>query len=373
MTVLVVPMNPAYLPEFGLLIGALFTGVAAINFALTRRGSQAVRMGAASVGCAALMLLLASTAHPNDARAAAAKAAARRDQVNRERAIEKRPAGMSAAEADTLLKNYDTDRADTREWLKSKPTSYLATVGRRDFGEMKTLTVGSAATCDVRIEDPGIEPKHLSVTVVGDSFRVESLAPRATFKVKDQETTAATVPPSAIKVGRFTLRLSHQRFPAIIVFDPKSPRFKLYKGIRYFPADLRYHVIAGLTANPDPDTTIILSTRGNQRRAARAGWFEFDLNGKHCRLEATRLLEPGVGEQDVSLFFTDLTTGKESYKVGRYLDPKPTPDGRYVLDFNMAYNPACAYSNDYNCPIPPKENRMPIAIRAGEMDSHYPH
>jgi len=285
----------------------------------------------------------------------------------------KAPSSLSAVEADTLLKSYAKDRADTQEQLKSSPTSYLATILRHDFGDRTSLTVGSAPGNDVRIEDPGVRPRHLHVTVVGDSFRVETVDPKARFKVKDIEMTSATLPPSGITVGRFSLRLSHQRFPAIIVFDPKSPRFKLYKGVRYFPPDLSYHIVAALTPNPKPDTTIILSTRGNRRRAARVGWFDFKVKGVPCRLEATRLLEPGVGEKQFVLFFTAATTGKESYAVGRYLDAELRPDGLYALDFNLCYNPACAYSEHYNCPIPPEANRLPVAIRAGEMDSHYMH
>ena len=280
---------------------------------------------------------------------------------------------MSAAEADTLLKFYAKDRAETEDWLKTSPTSYLATTQRRDFGDRASLTVGSAPGNDVRIEDPGVKPRHLRVTVVGDSFRVETVARGAHFSVKDSEMTSATLPPSGIKVGRFSLRLSHQRFPAIIVFDPQSPRYKLYKGMQFFPPDLAYHIVAALKPNPKPDTTLILSTRGNERRAVRVGWFDFKVKGTPTRLEATRLLEPGVGDNEFELFFTDATTGKESYSVGRYLDPKPLPDGRYVLDFNMCYDPACAYSEHYNCPIPPEENRLKVAIRAGQMDAHYMH
>jgi uncharacterized protein (DUF1684 family) len=284
------------------------------------------------------------------------------------------PAKLGAVEADTLLQSYAKDRSDTDEWLKSSPTSYLATIERKDFENRTTLTVGSASGVDVRLSDPGVRPHHLQVTVAGDSFRVEALDKGAQFAVKDDSTmTAATVPPGAIRVGRYTLRLSHQRFPAIIVFDPQSPRYKEYKGMKWYPPDLAYRIVAPLNPNPNPDTTIILSTRGNRRRAVRVGWFDFKVNGGEARLEADRLLEPGVGEKDISLFFQDATTGKESYSVGRYLDPQLQADGRYVLDFNMAYDPACAYSNHYNCPLPPKDNRLSIAIRAGQMDAHYLH
>ena len=283
------------------------------------------------------------------------------------------PVALTPVARDTIEAAILRDRDQTKDWLRSKPTSYLATVQRRDFGDRTTLTVGRDPGNDVRIDDPEVAGRHLSVTVVGDSFRVEAVDPGANFKVNDAGQRAATLAPSMIRVGRFSLRLSHQRFPAIIVFDPKSPRFKLYKGIKYFPPDLSYHVVTALVPNPKPDTTIILSTRGNRRRAVRVGWFDFKVNGTPCRLEAERLLEPGVGENDLGLFFTDATTKKESYGVGRYLDPERRKDGLYTLDFNRCYNPACAYSDHYNCPIPPEANHLTVAIRAGEMDSHYMH
>ena len=281
------------------------------------------------------------------------------------------PAQLTPAEAESIRAAVLKDREDTETWLREKPTSYLATILRRDFGDASSLVVGRAADSDVRIDDPEIAPRHLRVTVAGDSFRVETIGDAAAFRVKDTEMRAATLPPSGIGLGRFQLRLSHQRFPAIIVFDPKSPRFSSYKGLEYFPPDLAYRFVLPLTPNPAPDTTIILSTRGNQRGAVRVGWFDFLVDGMPCRLEAVRLLEPGVGENDISIFFRDLTTGKDTYEVGRYVNPEPLPDGRYVIDFNFAYNPACAFSEHYNCPIPPPANALAVAIRAGEMDSHY--
>jgi uncharacterized protein len=282
-----------------------------------------------------------------------------------------RPVALAPAAADSIRQVIEKDRTDTRDWLKTSPTSYLATVQRRDFEDRLSLVVGRAPGSDLRIDDPEIAPRHLQVTVMGDSFRVEGLDPGAGFTVRDSAMRAATLAPSTIGLGRYRLRLSHQRYPGLIVFDPKSPRYALYKGIEYFPADLRYRFELALTPNPKPDTVIILSTRGNQRRALRVGWFDFAVDGKPCRLEATQLLEPGVGERDYGVFFRDATSGKESYALGRYVDPQPLPDGRFVLDFNLAYNPACAYSDHYNCPIPPKANTLKVALRAGEKDGHY--
>jgi uncharacterized protein len=281
------------------------------------------------------------------------------------------PVALSPAAAEVVRKEIERDRADTQKWLKSDPTSYLATVDRRDFEQRTTLTVGRAVDNDVRVDDPAFSPHHLRVTLNGDQFRVQAVDPSARFKAGREEKREAVVDPSNIQVGRFLLRLSHQRFPGIIVFDPQSPRFKLYKGLKYFPVDLTYRYELPLRPRPQPETIVIMSTRGNQRRAQRVGWFEFMAGGTPVRLEAVRLLEPGVGENDLGIFFRDQTTGKETYALGRYVDVKKLPDGRYLLDFNAAYNPACAFSEHYNCPIPPKENALAVAIRAGEMDSDY--
>lgn len=283
------------------------------------------------------------------------------------------PVKLSKEAAEAALKDIAKDRADTQKWLQSDPTSYLATVDRRDFGSRATMTVGRAADNHLRIDAAPFAAHHLKVTVDGDRFHVQAVDPPATFSAgKDHEQKRdAVVDPSAIGVGRFLLRLSHQRFPAIIVFDPESPRFKEYKGLRYFPPDLSYRFELALTPNPEPQTVVIMSTRGNQRHAQHLGWFDFLVGGVPCRLEAVRLLEPGVGENDLGIFFRDATTGQESYALGRYVDVKRLPDGRFLLDFNFAYNPACAFSDHYNCPIPPKGNTLSVAIRAGEMDSHY--
>jgi uncharacterized protein (DUF1684 family) len=280
---------------------------------------------------------------------------------------------LSPVAVDTVTRAILKDRADTEDWLHTSPTSYLATILRRDFGDHPTLTVGRAPDNDVRIDADSVADHHLRVTVVGDSFLVETVDPGETFHAGNRTLRQATLPPSAIGVGRFTIRLSHQRYPALIVFDPRSPHYAAFHGIPYYPVDLAYRYQLRLTPNPLPDTIVILSTRGNQRRAVRVGWFDFIAGGKRCRLEATRLLEPGVGEGDFGVFFRDATTGKETYDVGRYVDPQPVAGkpGLYVLDFNQCYSPACAYSDHYNCPIPPKNNVLAVAIRAGEKDPHY--
>jgi uncharacterized protein len=280
------------------------------------------------------------------------------------------PLRLDKPAEDAVIREIEKDREETREWLRCNPMSYLAAVDRIDFGTKQVLIIGRAADNDVRLNSGKIEPHHLRITVEGDQFRVQALDPKAIFRARGETRREAITGPAAIQVGPYMLRLSHQRYPAILVFDPESPHFKEFKGLSYFPINLSYRYELPLTPAPKPEKFIIMSTRGNQRQAERLGWFDFLVGNTLCRLEATRLLEPGTGS-DVSVFFKDATSGKESYALGRYVDAKKLQNGNYLLDFNMAYNPACAFSNYYNCPIPPKSNTLPIPIRAGEMDSHY--
>lgn len=282
------------------------------------------------------------------------------------------PATLSAAERDSLVRELAASRKGDDEALRGAGASYLAAVRRVDFAGATQLVVGSAADCGVRVDDPAMPGHALSVTVEGDSFRVAALD-TASFRWRHLEFREATLGPAGIEFGRWNLRLSHQRFPAIIVFDPKSPRLAETRAREYYAPDFAYRFVAPLTEAERPDTVIILSTRGNQRRALRVGWFDLRIGGRPCRLEAHRLLEPGIDERSVSVFFRDATTGVTTYPVGRYVDPEPTADGRWVIDFNFAYNPVCAFSNFYNCPIPTRANTLGVPVPAGEKDAHFAH
>ena len=91
---------------------------------------------------------------------------------------------------------------------------------------------------------------------------------------------------------------------------------------------------------------------------------EFSLKGQKLSLAA--FVEEGTQPSNAcSCPFADLTTGKETYPAGRYLDLQPTATGFYTIDFNQAYNPTCAYNESYECPYPPPSNRLKVAIRAG--------
>ena len=167
--------------------------------------------------------------------------------------------------------------------------------------------------------------------------------------------------PRIVEAGRYRLRLSHQNMPAVVILDVEAPRDDVMPD--WFPYDERYRFDVSLER--DRAELRIGSTRERKRAATRAGWFRFDVGGATCRLMALRLNEPGVPPDALEVYFSDATSGRETYRM-RYLAVTGLPEGGYVLDFNRAYNPACAYSPHYNCPIPPIENELAIEIPAGE-------
>jgi len=135
--------------------------------------------------------------------------------------------------------------------------------------------------------------------------------------------------------------------------------------LSYFPPDPAYRVPAAL--EPDPETGRViqmLTSTGQQRATQVMGVLQFVLNGQRLKLEA--FAEEGSNGRRLFVPFADATSGRETYGAGRYLDLDRTATGIYVIDFNTAYNPYCAYNPTYDCPVPPRENRLAVAIRAGE-------
>jgi len=141
-----------------------------------------------------------------------------------------------------------------------------------------------------------------------------------------------------------------------------------FRGLEYFPIDPSLRFRVKLNRYPAPRKVRIGTNTGEIRNALRYGWFEFEIEGRACRLQAYRMEEVGSGGPSLFIPFRDATSGKETYAAGRYVDLPENTSGVYTLDFNRAYNPYCAYGKDFSCPIPPPENALPVPVRAGERD-----
>jgi uncharacterized protein (DUF1684 family) len=143
---------------------------------------------------------------------------------------------------------------------------------------------------------------------------------------------------------------------------------KLFRGLRYFPIDLKYRFEGKIeryiiNINDPKYYATFPTNKGPKKRYIRYGRFRFTLDGKQYSLE----LYKSIGSDMIFIPFYDKTNGKETYEGGRYLDAEVLMPGyRIVIDFNYAYNPSCVYNEKFVCVLPPEENRLNIEIRAGE-------
>jgi hypothetical protein len=152
------------------------------------------------------------------------------------------------------------------------------------------------------------------------------------------------------------------------VFDPDAPAKRAFTGLKWFPPNLALQVKAVFEPIANPDMVIIATSRGLKKEYFRVGIFRFAIDGTPLALTALAVSAAPKAGDELFVPFRDATTGNETYEVGRYLTlPFQHVGSPYVLDFNAATNPLCNYSPHYNCPIPPRENRLAVPIRAGEM------
>jgi uncharacterized protein (DUF1684 family) len=144
--------------------------------------------------------------------------------------------------------------------------------------------------------------------------------------------------------------------------------------IRFYKIDEDFRVTASVEILPHQHFFSMPTSGGKSREAIRYALVKFQLGEKEYRLYAYQLsflLGTEKHRDDFFIPFTDATSGTTSYDGGRYLDfvtGDILPDQTLLIDFNRAYNPYCAFTSGYNCPLPPKENNLPAAVTAGEMN-----
>jgi len=151
--------------------------------------------------------------------------------------------------------------------------------------------------------------------------------------------------------------------------DPDSPipadKKSILLPLAYYPIDELYAVPATLEPSADRTRIQVPTSIGKIRDLEVVGALKFSIRGQPMRLTAfMEITEPRSNRLFVP--FADQTSGTETYPAGRYMELDPTPTGIYLVDFNIAYHPYCYYNEEYDCPFPPKENRLAAPIRAGE-------
>ena len=143
--------------------------------------------------------------------------------------------------------------------------------------------------------------------------------------------------------------------------SPLTPgQKKIFKGLKYFAPNPDLKLEVRVHEFPEKQQVEMQTTTGDIQEYQRYGRFSFNVDGQPAELTIYQ------SESGWFLPFVDSRSGKETYPAGRYLEPEPLGDDRFMVDFNLAYNPYCAYNDTWSCPLTPFENRLKIPIRAGE-------
>lgn len=169
--------------------------------------------------------------------------------------------------------------------------------------------------------------------------------------------------PTVLELGTLSFYLIRRgEMFGVRIKDSAHPKLTNFTGIDTYGTDPVWRVEARFEPYEPPKTVPIPTVLGTVNEQPAPGAVVFERDGETYRLDAFQ----GGDEGELFLIFADQTNGKETYGAGRFLYTEPPADGKVVVDFNLAYNPPCAFSPFATCPLPPPQNRLALAVRAGE-------
>lgn len=145
----------------------------------------------------------------------------------------------------------------------------------------------------------------------------------------------------------------------------KKKERRQFKGHQFYDIDLSYRVKAQVDLIDKPDTVIMPTSAGTEKTFVRYAALKFNIADKAYQLIGYRRVYKGELQNYLFIPFRDETSGNETYGGGRYIDLDVPTENNVILDFNLAYNPYCAYTTGWFCPLPPEENTLEVAIKAG--------
>jgi uncharacterized protein (DUF1684 family) len=258
-----------------------------------------------------------------------------------------------------------------REARLRAPDGWLSIVGLTWLHEGENR-FGSAADDDVVL--PRLTPPHAGTFVrSGDVVRLV-LPAGSPIKLNGQPATSrvlrtdAAATPDVMTVGTVSWQvIARGARVGVRVSDSDSPLRSSWRGTRWFAIDPAYRVVARL--EPHAGEMIVPDASGGKQTLKSPGTLTFTLNGKPQRLDPVL---DGDDEGDQLVVFRDATSGGDTYGGGRFLRARRQADGTFVLDFNRAYAPPCAFTPYATCPLPPSQNRLRVAVPAGERNREPP-
>jgi uncharacterized protein (DUF1684 family) len=229
-------------------------------------------------------------------------------------------------------------------------------------------TVGSDPTCDIDLP-AGSTPEQVGVIDFQDgkaTMRITCDEPVTIDGISSREAVLRDdndeQGPSFVTIRGITFYvIKRGEQYGIRVRDVNSPVRQAFTGRKWFPIDAQYRIATLLVRYPEARTVPVMDVVGIVEPMENPGYVTFELYGQTLRLEAFT-----ADENQVWFIFKDATSGESTYGMGRFLKASVSADGIVDLDFNRAYNPPCAFTKYATCPMPLKENTLPVRIEAGE-------
>jgi uncharacterized protein (DUF1684 family) len=212
-------------------------------------------------------------------------------------------------------------------------------------------------------------PAHAGEFNLSGNEATVKLLPDAHATIAGKEVTTAKLDsdvsghPTMVEMGslQFHVIVRGDRI-GVRLKDAESASVRNFHGLLFYPLDMNYRVTATWIPSEGKRTIDVPNVLGDVTPVPVAGVVVFKINGQEARLTALG----GDASNGLSFVFNDLTAKTDTYPGGRFLDTEPVANGTVILDFNRAYNPPCAVTPYATCPLAPKENRLSVAIPAGE-------
>lgn len=268
----------------------------------------------------------------------------------------------------------DTFQADYGAWRRQreanlrKPDGWLALAGLY-WLQAGDNVFGSDASCACRF--PEKAPARIGTFRLADGHVMVAIQPGVDVRVDGRAVTSVSIDVKE-EEGRTRLTLGSLTWyvirrddrVGIRLKDSQSPVRASFHAIPCYPADPRWRITARFEAYRPPQTRRVLTALGTTTSVTVPGRLHFELGGRACTLDA---IEEEPGDPELFIVFWDPTARTDTYPAGRYLyAPRADAQGRVILDFNRAYNPPCNFTPYATCSYPPPQNRLPVAVEAGE-------
>lgn len=270
-------------------------------------------------------------------------------------------------------------RADVERWRAARdarlraPDGWLALVGLVWLKPGKNR-FGGARDNDVPL--PASVPAHAGAFVVDGHAVTLILEPGAALTMNGAPAKAgplrtdAAASPDVLASGTVSFQIIERgERLGVRVKDSASPARQAFAGSRWYAIDPAFRVVARLVPHASVTKIVVPDASGGRQTLESPGTLELSLSGKPVRLDPVL---DGDDPADQLIVFRDLTSGRETYGAGRFVRALRQPDGTFVVDFNRAYFPPCAFTPYATCPLPPEQNRLKTAVRAGQKSDGDP-